>query len=178
MDNKNIENVNNLYVNTSINVGTKGSDGKYPITISNNGNIDSKGTITGSKVYGAVYNDYGEIFRKDKNEVIDYGDIVCLRDDGLVHKVETEDDMYNIIGICSDTIGMCLGGAELEEAEKCPVGIIGKIWVKTKDETIKTGDHVIATMFGDVAKTIKKSENKFGIVMQGYKDGKVLIFIK
>lgn len=56
MDNKNIENVNNLYVNTSINVGTKGSDGKYPITISNNGNIDSKGTITGSKVYGAVYN--------------------------------------------------------------------------------------------------------------------------
>lgn len=178
MDNNNIENVNNIYANTSVNVGVKGSDGKYPVTINKNGNIDAKGTITGSKVYGAVYNDYGEIFRKDKDEVIEFGDIVCLRDDGLVHKVETEDDMYNIIGICSDTIGMCLGGAELEEEEKCPVGIIGKIWVKTDDETIKTGDHVIATQKGIVEKTIKKSSKKFGIVMHGYKDGKVLIFIK
>lgn len=86
--------------------------------------------------------------------------------------------MYNIIGICSDTIGMCLGGADVPEDEQCPVGIVGKIWVKTNDETIKTGDHVIATKDGNVAKIHRRSEEKFGIVMQGYKDGKVLIFIK
>lgn len=178
MDNNNIENCNNLYVNNSINIGVKGSDGKYPITLDKNGNLNAKGDITGKRVFGAVYNDYGEIFRKDKDEVIEYGDIVCLRDDGLVHKVSNEDDMCNIIGICSDTIGMCLGGADVPEDEQCPVGIVGKIWVKTQDETIKTGDHVLATISGNVCKAIKKSENKFGIVMQGYKDGKVLIFIK
>lgn len=178
MDNNNIENCNNLYVNNSINIGVKGSDGKYPITLDKNGNLNAKGDITGKRVFGAVYNDYGEIFRKDKDEVIEYGDIVCLRDDGLVHKVSNEDDMCNIIGICSDTIGMCLGGADVPEDEQCPVGIVGKIWVKTQDETIKTGDHVLATISGNVCKAIKKSENKFGIVMQEYKDGKVLIFIK
>lgn len=178
MDNKNIENVNNIYANTSINVGTKGSDGKYPVTIKNDGTIVAKGDITGKRVFGAVYNDYGEIFRKNKDDVIEYGDIVCLRDDGLVHKVSTEDDMYNIIGICSDTIGMCLGGADIPKDEQCQVGMLGKIWVKTDDDTIKTGDHVIANINGKVEKTIKKSENKFGIVMQGYKEGKVLILYK
>lgn len=56
MDNNNIENVNNIYANTSVNVGPKGSDGKYPVTIDKNGDINAKGTITASKVYGAVYN--------------------------------------------------------------------------------------------------------------------------
>lgn len=59
MDNKNIENVNNIYANTSINVGTKGSDGKYPVTIKNDGTIVAKGDITGKRVFGAVYNRMG-----------------------------------------------------------------------------------------------------------------------
>ena len=178
MDNNNIENVNNIYANTSINVGPKGSDNKYPITLDKNGNIDAKGDITGKRVFGAVYNDYGEIFRKDKNEIIEYGDIVCLREDGLVHKVETQEDLFNLIGICSNTIGMCLGGAELEEDEKCPVGIVGKIWVKTDDMDLKPGDQVRATSNGTVVKNKEKAFEKFGIVMQKYENGKVLIFVK
>ena len=40
-------------------MGTKGSDGKYPVTIKNDGTIVAKGDITGKRVFGAVYNRMG-----------------------------------------------------------------------------------------------------------------------
>lgn len=175
MDNKNIENVNNIYANTSINVGTKGSDGKYPVTIKNDGTIVAKGDITGKRVFGAVYNGFGEIFRKSKDEVIEYGDLVCIREDGLAHKVSTEEDLDRIIGICSDTIGVEMGGdtIDLPEEEKLEVEMVGKIWVKT-DDIIKPGDMVQAKPNGKVSKTYTKRD-KIGIAMTDVINGKVKI---
>lgn len=40
-------------------VGTKKSDGTYPLNVDANGNLSTSGTITGSKVYNAVYNRMG-----------------------------------------------------------------------------------------------------------------------
>lgn len=172
MDNNNIENINDLKAIT-LHIGT----GNNKFVVDKDGNVTTPGTITGSKVYGAVYNDYGEIFRKDKDEVIEYGDVVCLGDDGLVHKVKNENDTYNIIGICSNTMGVQLGGADIPEEEKCEVGIVGKIWVKTDDTNIKKGDHVTPTTDGKVER-IAKSRERFAIAMTDTEEGKVLVFIK
>lgn len=119
---------------------------------------------------------WGEIFRKDKNEVIEYGDLVCLGNDGLVHKINSEEDILNFVGICSDTIGMCLGGIEIPKEEKCEVELEGKIWAKT-DEDIKAGEHVIPTSNGKVKKT-EKTFRPFAIAMTDVKNGKVKIFIR
>lgn len=172
MDNNNIVNVNDIK-STTLHIGT----GNDKFIVDKDGNVTSKGDITGKRVFGAVYNDFGEIFRKDKDENIEYGDVVCLREDGLVHKVETEEDLFNIVGICSNTIGMQLGGADIPKDEQVEVGIVGKIWVKTDDTEIKKGDHVAATIDGKVEK-IEKSRYRFAIAMSNVENNKVLVFIK
>lgn len=169
---------NNLYAgNTVIN-------GKFAVggstfensecKIYDNGNIDTTGTITGSKVYNCVYNDYAEVFRKSKDEVIEPGDTVCIKEDGLVHKVQMSCDIDSIIGICSDTEGVLLGGKDIDKDEQVIVGLMGQIWVKSNDENIKPGNMVAVQSNGTVKVTYSKQE-KFGIAMTTLKDNKVKI---
>lgn len=166
----------NTVINGTFAVGGT-TNANSPLKIDKTGNLTTTGTITGSKVYGAVYNDFGEIFRKDKTEIIDYGDIVCLRDDGLVHKVETEKDLQTIIGICSNTIGLQLGGADVAKEEQVEVGLVGKIWVKTKELNITPGQWVKAISDGSVITTSKKEE-KFAIALTNVVNGKVEVLYK
>lgn len=119
-------------------------------------------------------NGFGELFRKVKNDNIEYGDIVCIREDGLVHKVETEQDLLTIIGICSDTIGVQMGGLDIPEDERVEVEMLGQIWVKTNNTNIKPGNIVKALSNGTVDITTNINE-KFGIAETNVKDGKVKI---
>lgn len=152
---------------------TQGSNGQC--TIDANGNINTSGTITGTRVYNAVYNDYAEVFEKSKEEIIEPGDIVCIREDGLVHKVMMMTDLDTIVGICSNTEGVLLGGKDLEEDQKCIVGMVGKIWVKTNNPYLNPGQLVKALPDGTVDYTNNRTE-KFGIVMSTVNDeGKVRI---
>lgn len=123
---------------------------------------------------------YMELFRKAKEEVIEYGDVVCMGTDGLVHKVDSVYDIDRIIGICSDTMGFVLGGdcKDVPKDEQCPVGMVGKIWTKVFEDTdINPGDRVTVTPFGNVVRATSKA-NVFGIAMSKVKDGKVLLVIK
>ena len=118
--------------------------------------------------------DFGEIFRKDKNEIIEYGDIVCIREDGLAHKVACEEDLNTIIGICSDTIGIQMGGKDIPKNEQLEVEMLGQIWVKTKEINIKPGQLVKANVDGTVSITNDITE-KLGITLTNVRDGKVQI---
>ena len=138
------------------------------------GNLITKGTITGSKVYNACYNGFGEIFRKDKDEVIEYGDVVCIREDGLAHKVNSEQDLNTVIGICSNTIGVQMGGKDIPKDEQLEVEMLGQIWVKTNETNIKPGQLVKVNTDATVSVTTNKAE-KFGITLTDVVDGKVQI---
>lgn len=116
----------------------------------------------------------GEVFRKDKNEIIEYGDIVCIREDGLVHKVACEKDLNTIIGICSNTIGFELGGKDIPEDEQVEVEMLGQIWVKTDDKSIKPGQFVKALPNGKCTYTTDKNE-KLGITISNVINSKVRI---
>lgn len=160
----------NLYAGTTT-LGNTTING----TLTGTGNWTTTGTITGSKVYNAVYNDYAEVFEKDRDEVIEPGDIVCIREDGLVHRVENMSDLNSIVGICSNTEGVLLGGAELEDDQKCIVGLVGKIWVRTNNPYLIPGEIVKALPDGTVDYTNIKEE-KFGVVMSTVnEEGKVKI---
>lgn len=140
------------------------------------GNINTSGTITGSKVYNAVYNDYAEVFRKSKFENIEPGDVVCMGLDGLVHKVQTSDDFVRVIGICSDTEGVLLGGKDIPKEEQVIVGLVGQIWVKTDNAYIRPGNIVGLVAGAKVDLLTNTKQNKFGIAMTTVReDGKVRI---
>lgn len=176
----NLRTSSNLYVGASGNANLYAGNttlGNTQIngTLNGTGNWSTSGTITGSKVYNAVYNDYAEVFEKSREEIIEPGDIVCIREDGLVHKVEMVPDLTSIIGICSNTEGVLLGGAELEENQKCIVGMVGKLWVKTNNPYLKPGQMVRALPDGTVDFTNNRLD-KFGIVMSYINnEGKVKI---
>ena len=138
------------------------------------GDITATGEIRASKVYNAVYNGIGEIFRKSADEIIEYGDIVCVRDDGLVHKVNSVEDIDNVIGICSDTIGFELGGKDIPENEQVEVEMVGQIWVNTDNNDIKCGQWVKALPNGKCDITTNKCD-RLGIVIVGTIDKKVRI---
>jgi len=179
-------NATNLRTNCNFYVGSSGEKNLYAGTTSlgnttvngtltGTGNWTTTGTITGSKVYNAVYNDYAEVFEKLPEEIIEPGDIVCIREDGLVHKVEMMSDLDAIVGICSNTEGVLLGGKDLEEDQKCIVGMVGKIWVKTNNPYLTPGQIVKALPDGTVDYTNNRIE-KFGVVMSTVNDqGKVRI---
>ena len=176
----NLRTSSNLYVGASGNANLYAGNttlGNTQIngTLNGTGNWTTSGTITGSKVYNAVYNDYAEVFEKSREEIIEPGDIVCIREDGLVHKVEMVSDLTSIIGICSNTEGVLLGGAELEENQKCIVGMVGKLWVKTNNPYLKPGQMVRALPDGTVDFTNNRLD-KFGVVMSYINnEGKVKI---
>lgn len=163
----------NTVVNGTFAVGGS-SYNNSEFKVDSNGNVSTTGTITGSKVYNAVYNGFGEIFRKDKNEVIEYGDVVCIREDGLAHKVSSEQDLDTVIGICSDTIGVQMGGKDIPKDEQLEVEMLGQIWVKTNETNIKPGQLVKVNTDATVSITTNKEE-KFGITLTNVIDGKVQI---
>ena len=97
------------------------------------GNLITKGTITGSRVYNACYNDLAEYMEKeDYNEVIEPGDVVCFTDNGKVTKIKNTEDTLRVAGVVSslDTAGQILGGDGLKENEKCLIALAGRVYVK------------------------------------------------
>ena len=132
-----------------------------------------EGDVTAQRVWNAVYNGFGEIFRKDKTETIEFGDLVCIKADGLVHKVNSEEDIKTIIGICSDTVGIGLGGNDIPEDEKIEVEMVGQVWVKTNKE-LEAGKIVKALKDGTVDYTDNIQE-KIGVTLTNTINGKVRI---
>ena len=161
-----------LTTTTGGNVTLTSNSGNGNITF-NCAEFHVEGDITAQRVWNAVYNGFGEIFRKDKNEDIEYGDLVCVKSDGLVHKVNSEDDIKTIVGICSNTVGIGLGGKDIPEDEAIEVEMVGQVWVKT-DEILEAGKMVKALANGTVGIT-DDINNRIGVTLTSTVDGKVRI---
>lgn len=121
-----------------------------------------------------IHNDYAEVFRKPEDEVIEPGDVVCIRADGLAHKFTLTDNKGSVIGICSDTEGVLLGGKDIPEQEQVIVGLVGQIWVKTNNEHILPGQMVYLLSDGTVTSTNNINE-KFGVALTKVSNNKIRI---
>lgn len=103
------------------------------------------GHFQASRVYGAVWNDYAELFEKeDISENIEAGDIVVWSKNGVVKSSKHQDK--RVIGVFSDTYGHLIGGKEEEDLEEqiakgeyVPVGLSGRVGVKVTGD-IEIGD--------------------------------------
>ena len=85
------------------------------------GSITSQSTITGTKVYNAVWNDYAECRQV---EILDAGYCVTESRDGVMKK--TYDRLMPGCKITSDTYGTCMG--ETDEA-RTPIAVAGRVLV-------------------------------------------------
>lgn len=141
-------------------------------------------TVNGGRIFNAVYNDGVEFFEKsNKDDIIEPGDIICVDNNGLCRKVSSKKDRESIIGVCSspDTYGYVLGGHGLEENEKVPVGLFGRLYVKTEDNSIKSGDILVSNTNGLAVKINdfeKESKYIIGMAMKSPSNGRVYIKIK
>ena len=109
-------------------------------------NIEAEGTITGSKVYGAVWNDYAE-YRV--SEITEPGRVICENgDDTLSLAIERLQPGAEII---SDTYGFAIG--ETDKA-KTPIAVSGRVLAYPYEDrnSYKPGDAVCAAPGGTVSK--------------------------
>lgn len=151
-------------------LGNRASDGtnrkvKVWDNLEVSNSITSGGTITGSKVYNAVYNDYAEYFEKDE-ERIEPGDIVIKNEngEGYVKSRHAFDDL--VVGVVSDEFAQCIGG-EGEGSEYkgyVPVGLAGRLRVKIKGKC-KIGDLIVASYIPGVGMAIDKKQYIPGTVV-------------
>ena len=176
-----------LYSGNTVINGTLGIGGSTysnsEFKVDADGNLNTSGTITGSKVYNAVYNDIVEFMEKaDYEEVIEPGDIVYFDNNGKVTKWYEGVNSTAIAGVVSseETYGYALGGAGLEDNQKVPIALKGRVYVKTDNTFIKAGDILAVDSCGCVYKQDTNTVDIFtiGIATKAEENGKVFVMIK
>lgn len=122
------------------------SNGEEVYSLDNDGSIITPGTITGAKVYGAVWNDYAEYRQSDITEP---GRVVCENgDDTLSLSTQRLQPGAEVI---SDTFGFAIGETDIA---KTPIAVSGRVLVYTYEDrnTYQPGDAVCAAPGGTVSK--------------------------
>ena len=102
-------------------------------------NLHCTGDIQGRRVYYMTYQDLAEAYMP--GEFLRPGDIVAMKEDGLVYKAESTDSC--IVGVISNEFANCLGATidEINNGWKVAVGTIGKVHVKVKGP-VKLGQQI------------------------------------
>jgi hypothetical protein len=119
------------------------------MSLTSAGNLTVVGWINPSKVYNATVNDYAEWFLKGEED-IEPGDVLvrAFGDEEKYVKC-TSNLSHLVVGVVSDSYGICLGGDNLEDmednAEKyAPVGLNGRVYVKVIGQ-VNTGDLLVTS---------------------------------
>ena len=174
--------------------GTKG-DGTGAVSILDvtaghtkfSGDVTATGDIRANKVWNAVYNDIVEFMEKENyEEEIEAGDVVYFNDSGKVSKYHEGINPTAIAGVVSseETYGYALGGDGLEDNQKVPVALKGRVWIKVGDIGFKAGDIISVDTNGKVCghtytgNTILNTIFTLGIATKPDENGKVYMMIK
>lgn len=145
------------------------------------GSLTMKGTITGSKVYNAVYNDYAEFFEKDENIPFEAGDIVALDTSSEEERyIKATEDSIVVVGVCTHEYAHIIGGKEqtIEENEKefVPISLMGRVYVKV-DGSVKRGDKIAASSVPGIGRKAMPGEHSIGTALTNPHNGKARVLI-
>ena len=149
--------------------------------LDSNGNTSFPGTLTASKIYNAVYNDYAEFFEKAANTAFEPGDIIALDMDSEKEQyVKATENSIVIVGVVTDEYAHIIGGEKgsLEKNEKkyIPVSLMGRVHVKV-DDTVKRGDKITASSIPGIGRKAKPNEHSIGTALMNPVNGKTRILI-
>lgn len=113
-------------------------------------------TVSASRVYGAVWNDYAEF--RVCNEEFKPGQVVCENNDDTL-SVATE-RLQPGANVVSDTYGFAIG--ETDEA-KCPIAVSGRVLAYTYEprEEFKAGEAVCAGPGGTASRMTREEIREY-----------------
>jgi hypothetical protein len=129
-------------------------DGTKKVSVSN-----------GTKIHGAVWNDYAEFREYKDNNKIPYGHVVIENgDDSLSMSTERLQKGGNV---CSDTFGFAIG--ESDNA-KMPIAVSGRALVYTNEnrDSYQPGDAVCTGPNGTVSKMTREEIKEYPDCIIGY----------
>ena len=130
---------------------------------STKGAVNADGNISGTKVYGAVWNDYAKY--RESTEKIEPGQVVIENGDGSISISEKR--LVPGASIVSDTYGFIIG-----ETEKCktPVATAGRVLrYPFEDKAIyKAGDAVCTGPNGTISKMTREEIKEYPDCILGY----------
>lgn len=137
--------------------------------------ITAEGTITGSKVFNAVYNDYAEWFERgdDARE----GHIIALDEEADKEQyIKATDKSRVVVGICTNSYAHIIGGEEHKDYEKhnlkifIPVSLAGRVPVYVKGK-VEIGDYIAPSDIPGVGRAVKNPGfNTVGMALKGNED--------
>lgn len=136
------------------------------------------GNVYATKVFNAVYNDLAEFMEKaDEREIIDAGDVVYFDDNGKVTKWNENINPKAIAGVVSsdETYGFALGGEGLEDVQKVPIALCGRVYLKVGDMPVVVGDMIAIDDRGNLFITDSYNYNVLGIATTRAENEKVFI---
>lgn len=114
------------------------------------GSITASGTITGSKVYNAVFNDIADFFEIDNElEIIEYGKCYVRYSNGDTN-ISNKYNQKGIVGIASDTFGYGLGRKDIGNKE-IPIAVAG-IVLAYVDQEYESGTPLTCSTDGFLTK--------------------------
>lgn len=126
--------------------------------------ITAEGTITGSKVFNAVYNDYAEWF--ERGDDAKAGHIIALDESSDKEQyIKATDKSRAVVGICTNNYAHIIGGENHEDYEAynlkkyIPVSLAGRVPVYVKGK-VHIGDRIVPSDVPGIGKVKEKDEEQ------------------
>lgn len=140
-------------------------------------NIKADGSITGSQVFGSVFNDYAEFF--PRSGYTEPGDIIALDMDSKreAYKRASAGDKL-LIGVHSNQFSHLIGGENPPEGrgfveyninKYIPIGLAGRVKVKVL-APIEKGDKITISAVPGVGKRAEYGDQVIGYALENYDD--------
>lgn len=140
-------------------------------------NIKADGSITGSQVFGSVFNDYAEFF--PRSGYTEPGDIIALDMDSEkeAYKRASAGDKL-LIGVHSNQFSHLIGGENPPEGrgfveyninKYIPIGLAGRVKVKVL-APIEKGDKITISAVPGVGKRAEYGDQVIGYALENYDD--------
>ena len=137
--------------------------------------VNNSGVAIFSKAYGAVYNDYAELF--PRGGATQPGDIIALDTDSQTERyIRADDTSKRVVGVHTDEYAMLIGGdlpnngTSLDDYnidKYIPVSLAGRVRVRVIGK-VKTGDLIVPSKVPGIGRAVEDGEVVSPDIVVGY----------
>lgn len=142
---------------------------------SNDYYVNNSGVAVFSKAYGAVYNDYAELF--PRGGATQPGDIIALDTNSQTERyIRANDTSKRVVGVHTDEYAMLIGGdlpnngSSLDDYnidKYIPVSLAGRVRVRVIGK-VKTGDLIVPSKVPGIGRAVEDGEIVSPDIVVGY----------
>ena len=153
------------------------NDSRYVAT-DTDGNVTLSGTLTATKVYNAVYNDYAEFFPRARGAITETGDIIACDDSSTREQyVKATDKSKYVVGVQTEEFAQIIGGLQVPDGMDIlgynlpyyiPIALAGRVHVKYVGKAV-VGTKVVVSSIPGVGRAWQEGDpddQVVGVIVQ------------